>query len=160
GVAVDDHSRPNGSMGVDATDYNGTGRPSLWVTNFENENHALYRNDGPGEGPGDRVVFQFATQEAGITARGQPYVGFGNGFLEGQNRGWEDLFISNGHVLRRPRGGDSRQPAWLLLNLAGPHGQRQFTDVSAHSGSYFQTLHRGRGVAIGDLDNDGFPDLV
>jgi hypothetical protein len=160
GVALDDHSRPNGSMGVDAADYNGTGRPSLWVTNFEGENHGLYRHDGPVAGPGDRVAFQFATQEAGIAARGQPYVGFGTGFFDVQNRGWEDLVISNGHVLRALRRGNGRQPAWVLLNTAGPNGQRQFIEVSAHSGPYFQELHRGRGVAIGDLDNDGFPDLI
>jgi hypothetical protein len=160
GVAVDDHSNPNGSMGVDAADYNGTGRPSLWVTNFMNENHALYRNDGSPDGRGERIMFSFATQEAGIAAGGQPYVGFGTGFVDVENRGWEDLVISNGNLFRSPHRGGLRQPAWLLRNGTDPRGRRHFTNVSARSGPYFQNNHRGRGVAIGDLDNDGFPDLV
>jgi hypothetical protein len=160
GVAVDDHTVTNGSMGVDAADYNGTGWPSLWVTNYEKENHALYRNDGQVAGRPGQVNFQFSTQEAGIARFGQPYIGFGTGFVDLDNHGWEDLFISNGHVNRFPRSTGLRQPALLLRNDDGPHGQRQFNNVSAQGGSYFQTLHCGRGVAIGDLDNDGLPDLV
>jgi hypothetical protein len=160
GVAVDYNSRPNSSMGVDAADYNGTGRPSLWVTNFMGEDHGLYRNDGSPEGRGERLSFHFATQEAGIAAAGQPYVGWGTGFIDVENRGWEDLIISNGHVSRSPHAANIAQPALLWHNGAGPRGGRRFTDVSARSGPYFQGVHRGRGVAIGDLDNDGYPDVV
>jgi hypothetical protein len=161
GVAVDYNSRPTSSMGVDAADYNGTGRPSLWVTNFMSEDHSLYRNDGSPDGRGERMFFHFATQEAGIATGEQPYVGFGTGFVDVENRGWEDLVISNGHVVRRSSGaGGVAQPALLLHNGTGPRGGRRFTDVSARSGPYFQAVHRGRGLAIGDLDNDGFPDLV
>jgi hypothetical protein len=159
GVAVDDHTTATGSMGADAGDFNGTGWPSLWVTNYENENHGLYRNDGHKSGQRDQVVFQFATQEAGIARFGQPYVGFGTGFLDLENRGWEDLFISNGHVIRYPKPTGVQQPPMLLRNDAGPEGRR-FNDISARGGSYFQAKHCGRGIAIGDLDNDGLPDVV
>jgi hypothetical protein len=160
GVAVDDHTVPNGSMGVDAADWNGSGWPSLWVTNYENENHALYRNDGPVQGHPGQVIFQFATQEAGIARFGQPYIGFGTAFLDLDNHGWEDLFISNGHVNRHPVSTGIRQPALLLRNDVGTRGQRLFDNVSARGGSYFKATHCGRGIAVGDLDNDGRPDLV
>jgi hypothetical protein len=160
GVAVDDHTVADGSMGADAADWNGTGRPSLWCTNYENENHALYRNDGPVDGHPGQVIFQFATQEAGIARFGQPYVGFGTGFLDLDSHGWEDLFISNGHVIRYPKSTGVAQPPLLLRNTDGPHGRRLFDNISERGGAYFQALHCGRGIAIGDLDNDGLPDLV
>src|SRR5262249_40423351 len=95
GVARNARGGVDGRMGVDAADYDGSGRPSLWVTNFENELHALYRNQGGGS-------FQFNTQAAGIAGIGQSYVGFGTGFLDLDIDGWEDLVITNGHIVRRP----------------------------------------------------------
>jgi hypothetical protein len=161
GVAVDDHTHVNGSMGLDAGDPFGSGWPCLWVTTYENENLALFRNDGRrAGGQPDQVIFQFATQEAGIARFGQPYVAFGTGFLDLDNHGWEDLFISNGHVIRYPKSTGIDQPPLLMRNDEGSRGQRWFNNVSARGGSYFQTKHCGRGLAIGDLDNDGLPDVV
>jgi hypothetical protein len=149
GVALDGHGVANGSMGVDAADFNQSGRPSLWVTNYQNENHALYRNDG-------RELFSYVTQAAGIAAIGQTYVGFGTGFLDLDGDGWEDLVIANGHVIRHPQGTTVRQLPVLLRN----RGRGRFQDVTRQAGAYFRTPHLGRGLAIGDLDNDGRPDLV
>jgi hypothetical protein len=148
-VARDDEGRPNASMGVDAADYDGSGFPSLWVTNYENELHALYRNLGNG-------LFVFSTTSSGIAAIGRSYVGFGTGFLDIDNDGWEDLVIANGHVIRHPTAAGLRQRPVLLRNL----GNRRFTDITPEGGPYFQGTHRGRGVALGDLDNDGRVDLV
>jgi hypothetical protein len=152
GTARDLGGSPNGSMGVDAADYNRTGRPSLFVTNYENEWHALYRN----ECVSGNVLFQYASPKAGISALGQNTVGWGGGFLDVQRRGWEDLFVATGHAIRYPRGGgDPRQRPILLRNDKGV-----FTDISQRGGSYFREKHLARGVALGDLDDDGRIDLV
>jgi hypothetical protein len=149
GVAVSGHGSPDGSMGVDAADYDGSGRPSLWVTNYENQLHALYRNLGEG-------LFAFGTTAAGISAIGQSYVGFGTGFLDVDQHGWEDIVVVNGHVLRYPQHARLRQRPILLRNL----GNGRFADITPQGGEYFRTDHIARGLAVGDLDNDGRPDLV
>ena len=107
GVALDDGGSPNGSMGVDAGDPEGTGKPALWVTNYENEFHALYRNVSTG---GPRAFRVRDTQSSGIGAIGQKFVGWGTGFVDFDLDGWEDLFIANGHAIRFPTG-TTRQPA-------------------------------------------------
>jgi hypothetical protein len=158
GVARDDRGVPNGSMGVDAGDYDGSGRPALLVTNYENELHALYRSLPVKHG----AVFEFSTQTAGIASIGRSFVGFGAGFVDVDNDGWEDIVIVNGHVIRYPKSSKVRQRPILLHNNGRPdaQGRVQFTDYIDRGGPYFQTEHQGRGVAIGDLDNDGWPDLV
>jgi enediyne biosynthesis protein E4 len=157
GVAVDDRGLANGSMGVDAGDYDGSGRPSLLVTNFENESHALYRNVVKN----GQQFFEYATTVSGIASIGRQYVGFGTGFVDVDGDGWEDIFIADGHVIRHPTRSGVRQRPVLLHNegQSSTAGVR-FSDITARGGPYFQTDHQGRGVAIGDLDNDGLPDLV
>jgi hypothetical protein len=152
GAACDERGLPNGSMGLDAGDYNRSGRPALFVTNYENELDALYRNDCVR----DKVLFQYSTQAAGIGVLGTRSVGWGTGFVDVENRGWEDLVIINGHILQHPppRSPLRQMPA-LLRNVGG-----KFQVITPQGGPYFQTPHRGRGVAPGDLDNDGRTDLV
>jgi hypothetical protein len=158
GVAWDDRGLPNGSMGLDAGDYDGSGRPSLLVTNYQNELHGLYRNVSARK----TLRFEYSSLLAGIDRLGRDYVGFGTGFLDVDNDGWLDVFISNGHVIRHPSGARLAQPPILLRNRGGQAGkrQRQLLNTSAEGGPYFRADHRGRGVAVGDLDNDGRPDLV
>jgi hypothetical protein len=157
GVAHDDNGTATGSMGVDAADYNGSGRLSLFVANYQNEAHALYRNRGQGQ-------FLFASRAAGIAAIGLDYVGFGAGFLDFDLDGHEDLFVSNGHVVYHPPPpAEVKQFPVLLRNGRrpgdGPHEVR-FENVSARAGPYFQARHLGRGAALGDLDNDGRIDII
>ncbi len=151
GVARDNGGISNGSMGVDAGDFDGSGRPSLWVTNYENELHGLYKNVLLK----DRTFFIHSTQLTGIAAIGQVYVGFGTGFIDVDHDGWEDLLITNGHVIRHPYRDNLQQIPILLRNQQG-----RFEDGTPRGGSYFAAKHRGRGVAFGDLDNDGKTDVV
>src|SRR5262249_47794663 len=133
--------------------YDRSGRPALWVTNYENELHALYRNDCK---PG-RPFFQFRSTAAGIAALGQKYVGWGTAFVDVDLDGWEDLFVINGHAIRYPTGKDSsrKQQPVLLINQGG-----KFRIASKRIGDYQKVPRLGRGAAFGDLDNDGRTDVV
>jgi hypothetical protein len=152
GVAMGDRGAPDGSMGVDAADYDGSGRASLWVTTFERELPALYRN----ESDGDRLLFRYMTRPAGIAILRSSYVGFGTAFIDVDLDGWEDLVAINGHVRRYPSYCPLRQRPFLLRN----QGDGRFFPITLQGGDYFHNDHRGRGLAVGDLDNDGRPDLV
>jgi hypothetical protein len=156
-VAHDDNGVPNGSMGVDCADYAGVGALSVFVTNYQNEAHALYRGLGKGQ-------FVYASRAAGISALGLVYVGFGTGFLDYDRDGNEDLFISNGHVVHHPPlPCEVKQVPLLLRNQRRPQDKPfevRFENVSARAGPFFQTKHIGRGAAFGDLDNDGRTDVV
>jgi hypothetical protein len=153
GVARDQLGRPNGSMGLAVADYDDCGRPSLWVTNYERELHALYHNDSRD----GKAVFHFSTPPKGVADIGQMFVGWGTGFLDLDHDGREHLFVANGHPNFYPRAEAARpQRPLLLRNL----GQGRFENIAAQGGPYFLEDHNGRGVALGDLDNDGRTDVI
>jgi hypothetical protein len=149
GAAVSPTGEREGSMGVDVGDYNGDGRPDIFYTNFANQDCSLLEMI---EGRG----FANATSTVGLSGSTSSWVGFGTAFVDFDSDGWEDLFVINGHVLYERPGSRYSQPPRMFRNIEG----KRFEDISAHGGPYFRRPHAGRGAAVGDLNNDGAPDLV
>jgi len=149
GVAYSATGEREGSMGVDAGDFDGDGEPDLFYANFSSQDNTLLRKvseDG----------FLNVTTVTGLTGPSRRWVGFGTGFVDFDGDGWLDLFVNNGHVNYERRDAPYFQPAQLFRN---DEGQR-YVEISDQGGPYFSVPHAGRGAAAGDLDNDGAPDLV
>lgn len=149
GVATDEFGNDEGSMGIAVGDFDGDQRPDLFVTNFEREDNSLYRNLGDG-------MFLHSSQVTGLAGPSRSYVGFGTALADFDSDGWPDLFVANGHVFLASGQAGYRQPPQLFRNQEG----QRFEEVSADAGEYFQRKHAGRGIAVGDLDDDGSPDVV
>jgi enediyne biosynthesis protein E4 len=151
-VAVDGDGRSFAGMGVDFADYNNDGWPDLVVTDLANQRYALYQNNGDGS-------FNYSSFTTGLAQISMLHSGWGVRFFDYDNDGWKDLLIAQGHdidtiQLNYPNL-RYREPLLLLRNSG--YG---FQDVSADSGKVFQEPWVGRGMAIGDLDNDGRIDVV
>ncbi|HZT41161.1 MAG TPA: VCBS repeat-containing protein, partial [Chthonomonadaceae bacterium] len=153
GIAYDANGIVHGGMGEDWGDYDNDGRPDLAVATFQNEPKNIYHNDGGG-------FFTDRSTMLGVAARTQPYVAFGIKWLDIDNDGWLDLVIANGHVQDNIHDIDKSttylQPVQLLRN----NGGMAFEDVGAAAGPAFSAPILGRGLAIGDFDNDGRMDVL
>jgi hypothetical protein len=151
-VAADGDGRTYAGMGVDFADYNNDGRPDLVITNLANQRYALYKNEGDGN-------FSYATIASGLGRLSMTHSGWGVRFLDYDNDGWKDLLIAQGHDLDTVELTSPnlryREPMILARNTG-----REFVDVSADSGPVFQQPWVARGLAIGDIDNDGRIDAV
>jgi hypothetical protein len=158
GTARDDLGTPNGSMGLGVSDYNGSGKPSIWVANYENELHALYRNDcvsNSTDHSKDRIAFTFCTAPAGLAVFGRMTVGWGTGFFDIDHHGAEDLFLVTGHATRVPKTSPRAQYPFLARNENG-----KFKNIGKQGGTYFNSPHVGRGAVFADFDNDGRVDIA
>jgi enediyne biosynthesis protein E4 len=153
GTAVSEDGSEQASMGVAVGDYNHTGRPSLYVTNFSDEDDALYRNDGDWD-------FHDVSYQAGVALPSLPWVKWGDAFVDLDNDGWLDLIAVSGHVYPQvdtlPAGGGYRQPKLLHLNQQNG----TFCDASDLAGPALMERRVSRGLAVGDLFNDGNMDVV
>ncbi len=164
GAALNDDGRTEGSMGVDAGDFDGDGDDDLFMTHLTRETNTLYVNDGLG-------LFEDRTLMTGLGAPSLAYTGFGTAWLDVDNDGWLDLLVVNGAVQashRRLSAGASDasaragapppldQPNQLFRN----RGNGRFEDVSGQAGPEFARSEVSRGAAFGDIDNDGDVDVL
>lgn len=153
GTALGEDGHEQAGMGVAVGDYLHTGRPSLAVTDFAMDNTPLYRNDGKWD-------FQDVSYASGVGLPSVPLVKWGIGFVDLDNDGWLDLITAAGHVYPQvdqlPSGAGYHQPKLVQLNL----GDGTFCDASEQAGAAIREPRVSRGLAVGDLFNDGNMDVV
>ena len=151
-IAVDGDGRTYAGMGVDFQDYDNDGLPDLVITNLANQKYALYHNSGDSS-------FTYDSYMSGIGGMTLLHSGWGVRFLDYDNDGRKDLLVTQGHDLDTIELNFPqlryREPMLLAHNTG-----RGFVDVSAQSGDVFHQAWVGRGMAVGDIDNDGRVDAV
>jgi len=155
GTALSAHGKPKAGMGVDAGDIDNDGDEDLFVTNLTGEGNDVYVNDG-------NALFEEQSGRSGLGAASRGYTGFGTAWFDIDNDGLVDALVANGAVqtieaLRRANDPFPLHQRKLLFRNLG-HGQ--FEEVTARGGAAFELSEVGRGVAFGDIDNDGDTDAL
>ena len=152
GIAFNDKGGKFAGMGVDAADYDGDGKPDVIITALSNETYPLYRNAGD-------WLFDYATQTSGVAQITVLGSGWGVKFLDADNDGKRDIFVAQSHVLDTIEKTTSflkyKQSPLLMRNT-----DKGFQNVSFAAGEVFKKDFAARGMAVGDLDNDGDIDVI
>jgi hypothetical protein len=148
GVGLSESGARQANMGIAVGDYLHTSRMSVLISHFDNEYAAFYRNDGD-------MNFTDVSLSSGVGRGTLGYVGWGDAFVDFDNDGWQDLFIVNGHVY--PQVDQIRSDLRYLEPKLLFRNQRNgtFKDISKLVGTAIQTPQVSRGMAVGDLFNDG-----
>lgn len=153
GTALNEDGLEQASMGIAIGDYLHNGRPSLYITNFASDYDVLYRNDGSWN-------FQDVSYPSGVALPSFPYVKWGDAFVDFDNDGWLDLIVVAGHVYPQvdalPSGSRYHEPKLLHFNQK----DGTFCDASEQAGPALTEKRGSRGLAAGDLFNDGNVDVV
>jgi len=152
GAAFNEDGREQAGMGTTISDYDGDGRLDIFKTNFSDDTSTLYHNNGDG-------TFTDATFAASLGLHTK-YLGWGTMFFDFDNDGWPDLILANGHVYpevdKYHLGSSYQEPRILYHN----NGNGTFTDISESAGAGITTASSSRGLAVGDLWNDGRMSVV
>lgn len=152
GVAYDENGKAFAGMGVDVADYDGDGWPDVFMTTLSNQTYPLFHSSGDN-------TFTYDTNIGGVGQASLWYTGWGAHFVDVDNDGLRDIFVAQGHVLDTIEKTSSylkyRQPLLLLRNTG-----KDFITISPTAGQAFETSLAARGLAVGDLNNDGQPDVV
>jgi hypothetical protein len=147
GVAYNEDGREQAGMGTTVGDFNADGRLDIFKTNFSDDTPTLYSNRGDG-------IFVDVTYAAGLGLHTQ-YLGWGTMFFDFDNDSWPDLILANGHVYpevdKFQLGSGYREQRLLYHN----NGNETFTDISENAGPGITATRSSRGLAVGDLWNDG-----
>jgi hypothetical protein len=153
GIGYDEDGREQAGMGVSAGDYDADGWLDIFKTNFEDDVPDLYHNEGDG-------TFTFRTFDAKLGFN-LKYLGWGGGFFDYDNDGWPDIFIANGHVYPELENHHHPESPYRQRNLLYHNfGNGRFEDVTSIVGPGLELRRSGRGVAFGDIDNDGRLDIL
>ena len=153
GMAFDLNGKPHAGMGIDWSDYDNHGRPNLIVATFEDEPTCVYHNEG-------KNLFNEMAAPLGLAAPTLKVLTFGAKWFDYDNDGWPDLVMANGHVRDNAAEIDAhatyRQPSQLFHNEGG----QRFSEVDRTAGADWGRKIVGRGLAVGDYDNDGRVDVL
>jgi len=158
GFALNKDGREIASMGIAVGDYDNSGQPSFFVTDFGDDYKVLFHNDGD-------TSFTDVSYKTGVAQPTIPFVGWGDGFLDFDNDGWLDLFAVNGHVYpevdQHDWGTTWAERPLLFHNIPDPSGKgRHFELVPAVKGTGLAVVTPARGAVFGDLFNTGKTDIV
>ena len=155
GCAVNADGAPRAGMGIALGDFDGNATLDLFVTQLTREGGTLYADAGKGR-------YQDRSAAAGVGAPTQPFTGFGTAFVDYDNDGWLDLVVANGAVQSVEDQVRAKQPYPLAQRsqLLRNAGNGRFEEVTRGAGLPFERTEVSRGLAIGDLDNDGAVDIV